>query len=137
MTTRSKSAFGNKDDIETAKQAGTIDAFDVLYLTNGEVGWINKAGETVISTPRTQNDIVIDGASDIGVENGTIVEAGKSLDEIAGMILQNLIPGIVSYVNRVIGNENPDITSQLEQCLASAKTYTDASIASALEITEF
>ena len=31
-----KHAFGSKENIETAKAAGTIDAYDVLHLSNGK-----------------------------------------------------------------------------------------------------
>lgn len=37
----SKHAFGSKANIETAKEAGTINERDVLFLDNREIGWID------------------------------------------------------------------------------------------------
>lgn len=63
MANLSKHAFGSKANIETAKQEGKIDAYDVLFLDNGETGWIDKDGETQLATPRTQTPIVVNGVT--------------------------------------------------------------------------
>lgn len=85
-------AFGNKTGIEAAKEAGTINAYDILYLGDTqEIGWIDKEGETVISTARTQSPIVVNGVTGLGVANGTTIDAGKSIDEIVKMLVQKPI----------------------------------------------
>ena len=49
---RSKHAFGNSGNVESALNSGKIDAYDILYLdgdTNEpKIGWVNKEGKTVI-----------------------------------------------------------------------------------------
>ena len=92
MANMSKAAFGSKDNIETAKSAGTIDEYDVLYLDNGEIGWIDKNKNTVISTTRTQEDIEVNGVTGLGIENGGTIPSGKSLDEIVKMLVQKAVP---------------------------------------------
>ena len=91
MAMTSKAAFGAKEDIETAKSNNTIDEYDILYLDNQEIGWIDKNGDTVISTVRTQNDIEINGVTGLGVNNGDTIPAGKSFDEIIKMLVQKPI----------------------------------------------
>jgi len=47
MADRAKHAFGNLADVEKALQAGTINAYDILFLdgdTEPKVGWIDKNG---------------------------------------------------------------------------------------------
>lgn len=86
MATLSKSAFGSKENLEAAKSAGKVDAFDVAYLTNGEIAWIAKDGSTKFNTPRTQVEVTVSG---IG-ENIT-VPAGSTLDEIVDVIANTLM----------------------------------------------
>lgn len=150
MANMSKNAFGSRENIEAAKASGAINEYDILYLDNGEIGWLDKAKNTVINTPRTQDDITVFGASDIGMEDGSVIESGKTLDEVAVMIFKDMVPSILAYINKSIGNESPDITNQLEQCLTESKEYTDSLVANlaseeyvnevvanSLEITEF
>lgn len=88
----SKHAFGAKANIETAKANKEIDEYDILYLDNGETGWIDKNGNTVIATPRTQSDIAVNGVTGLGIENGGTIPSGKSLDEIVKMLVQKAVP---------------------------------------------
>lgn len=88
----SKHAFGSKENISTAKQQGIIDEHDILYLDNREIGWIDKNGETVISTTRTQENISVNGVTGLGIDNGGVIPSGKSLDEIVKMLVQKAVP---------------------------------------------
>lgn len=49
---RSKHAFGQLERVDSAINSGTIDAYDILFLTdaNGKpyVGWVDKNGEKVV-----------------------------------------------------------------------------------------
>lgn len=92
MANLSKHAFGSKANIETAKQEGKIDAYDVLFLDNGETGWIDKDGETQLATPRTQTPIVVNGVTGLGIADKETIPAGKSLEEIVKMLVQKPIP---------------------------------------------
>lgn len=54
---KSKHAFGSTEGIDGALQAGTIDAFDILFLdgdTNPKIGWIDKDGNKVIVEDKKQ-----------------------------------------------------------------------------------
>ena len=99
-----KHAFGSKENIEAAKTAGTIDAYDVLHLSNGEMGWIAADGSTVINTPRTQNDITVNGVTGLGIGNGQVISAGSSIDEIVKMLVQKAVAA--TYTKPSLGLAN-------------------------------
>lgn len=51
MANKAKHAFGASSSVDAALQAGTIDAYDILFLdgdTAPKVGWIDKNGNKVI-----------------------------------------------------------------------------------------
>ena len=53
---KAKHAFGNSDSIESAKQSGKIDNFDILFLdgaTDPKIGWLDAQGNTVIVPNKT------------------------------------------------------------------------------------
>lgn len=49
MAEKARHAFGSEANIQNALDAGKIDAFDILFLDEKKVGWINKQGEVVIA----------------------------------------------------------------------------------------
>lgn len=49
MANKAKHAFGSEAKIQEALAAGTIDAYDILFLDEKKVGWITKNGEVVIA----------------------------------------------------------------------------------------
>lgn len=51
MAQKARHAFGLSSNIDSALEAGTIDAYDILFLDgDGEakIGWIDKSGKKVI-----------------------------------------------------------------------------------------
>ena len=71
MAERARHAFGNSQNLEAAKQANKIDAFDILFLdgdTDPKVGWLDANGETKIVD--TNKVVVVEGESlpETGVE---------------------------------------------------------------------
>lgn len=49
MAEKARHAFGSEANIKNALDAGKIDTFDILFLDEKKVGWINKQGEVVIA----------------------------------------------------------------------------------------
>lgn len=124
MALMSKNAFGDKAKIETAKSAGTIDEYDVLYLSNGEIGWIDKNKHTVINTPRTQADVTAECVESFDETDGNVVKAGKTLDDVVALLTQKIIPQVKT------------------DALEIAKEYTDTAVStsagsSGTEVVEF
>lgn len=66
MANRARHAFGTLERIDVALSAGTIDAYDILFVKdeNGKpyVGWIDKDGEKVIVQEEEQI-VVVEGDS--------------------------------------------------------------------------
>lgn len=109
-----KHAFGSKDRIESAKTSGAIDAYDVLHLDNGEMGWINADGETVINTPRTQTDIKVNGVTGLGIGNGETIAAGASIDDIVKMLVQKAVPASYTKPTLALANNGGQASGNVE-----------------------
>lgn len=114
MANLSKHAFGAKENIETAKANGSIDAFDVIFMTNGEMGWVDKDNNTVINTPRTQTDITVNGVTSLGINNGATIAAGASIDEIVKMLVQKAIPATYTKPTLAIANNGGQASGNIE-----------------------
>lgn len=99
-----KHAFGSKENIDAAKASGAIDAYDVLHLSNGEIAWIDKDNNTVINTPRTQTDIVVNGVTGLGIGNGETISAGATIDDLVRMLVQKPVPA--SYTKPTVSLSN-------------------------------
>lgn len=99
-----KHAFGSKENIETAKAAGAIDAYDILHLSNGEIAWLDKDNNTVINTPRTQTNITVNGVTGLGIGNGETISAGATIDDIVRMLVQKAVPA--SYTKPTLSLTN-------------------------------
>ena len=66
--TRSKHAFGSEANIDSALQQGVIDAFDILFLDEGKIGWIDKSGSKVILEDKEQV-VLLDSLPETGLSN--------------------------------------------------------------------
>lgn len=113
-TKMTRHAFGAKENIETAKASGAIDAFDMLHLSNGEFAWLDKDGNTVINTPRTQADITVNGVTGLGINNGSTIKAGASIDEIVKMLVQKPIPASYTRPSVSLGNNGGQAAGNVE-----------------------
>lgn len=109
-----KHAFGAKENIEAAKASGAVDAYDVLHLTNGEIAWIDKDNNTVFNTPRTQNDIVVNGVTGLGVSNGSTIAAGTTIDDIVKMLVQKPIDATYTKPKVTLANNNGQASGNVE-----------------------
>lgn len=115
MANLSKSAFGTKANIAAALEAGTIDEYDVLYLGDTqEIGWIDKNGEAVISTARTQDAITVNGVTGLGIGNGETIPSGKSLDEIVKMLVQKAVPATYTRPSVSVANNGGQANGNVE-----------------------
>lgn len=140
MATMSKNAFGSKANIEAAKAAGTIDQYDVLYLDTQEIGWIDKNGNTVMSTTRTQSPIEVNGVDGLGIGDGEIIPAGTSVDDIVRMLVQKAIPATyakpVAYLTNYGGQASGNVESgtSITPKLRATFTQNDAGDLSSISI---
>lgn len=66
MANMAKHAFGSEARVSQAISEGKLDAFDILFLEEKKVGWVNKKGEVVIAEGK--NNVV--RVETLPVENG-------------------------------------------------------------------
>lgn len=140
MANNVKHAFGAKENIETAKQNGAINAYDVLHLDNGEFGWLDSEGNTVIHAERTQKAHTLNGTSLGALQNGESIPAGKTLDEIVAMITQKAVPATYTKPTVSIANNggqasgNVETGSTISPKLKATFTQNDAGAMTAISI---
>lgn len=114
MPTISKHAFGSKENIEAAKASGAINERDILFLDNREVGWIDKNGNTVMSTSRTQEAVTVNGVTGLGIANGETIPAGISFDEFVKMVVQKAIPATYTKPTLSLANNGGQASGNVE-----------------------
>ena len=140
MALNSKHAFGSKENIDSAKSNGAIDAHDVLFLDNREIGWIAKDGSTVISTSRTQEAITVNGVTGLGIADGAVVPAGTSFDDLVKMLIQKPIPATYTKPSISLANNggqasgNVEAGSSITPKLKATFTQNDAGAMTSIEI---
>lgn len=114
MSNLSKHAFGSKENVETAKQNGSIDEYDVLFLDNGEIGWIDKEKNTVINTPRTQSAHTLNGVTLGALANGDTIPSNVSFDEFVKMITEKAIPATYTKPTVSLANNGGQASGNVE-----------------------
>lgn len=67
MADRAKHAFGSEANVDTAIESGVLNAYDILFLNEKKIGWINKDGEKVILPKSIQvvNELPETGETDV------------------------------------------------------------------------
>ena len=141
MANLSKSAFGTKANIATALEAGTIDEYDILHLRDTrEIAWVDRDGEVVYSTSRTQEPITVNGVTGLGLDNGAVIPSGKSLDEIVKMLVQKPVAATYTKPTIAIANNggqasgNVEAGTSITPKLKATFTQNDAGALSAISI---
>ena len=140
MANTTKHAFGAKENIEAAKAAGTIDAYDVLHLSNGEMGWIDKDGKTVMHADRSQEAHTLNGATVGALQSGDTIPAGVTLDEFLKLITEKAIPATYTKPTLAIANNggqasgNVEAGSSITPKLKATFTQNDAGDLTAISI---
>lgn len=123
MATKSKHAFGSEANVDSAIQSGTIGAYDILFLSEGKIGWIDKNGNKVILEDKEQVVLVeslpASGAKDVLYICNNVVYLwdGSKFVSAGGA-----------------GNMTEDVINQkIESALDTAKAYADEQIAASAE----
>lgn len=114
MPNYSKHAFGAKENLPAAVEASKINEFDIAYLTNGEIAWVDGDKNIKVNTPRTQSAIEVNGVTGLGIENGATIEAGKTIDEIVKMLVQKAIPAVYTVPTLSLANYGGQTSGNVE-----------------------
>lgn len=114
MANVTKHAFGARENIETAKTAGTLNAYDMLHLDNGEMGWLDKDGNLVIHADRSQVAHTLNGTTLGSLQNGDTIPAGVTMDELLVMMTQKAIPATYTKPTVSIANNGGQAAGNVE-----------------------
>ena len=87
-----KIVTGKRENVESAIQSGKIDQYDMLWMDNDEMGWIDKNNVPHFSTSRTKEEITVNGVTGTGLADGATIPAGASLDDVVKMLVQKKVP---------------------------------------------
>lgn len=117
MAMKAKHAFGSEKNLQNALSAGKIDAYDILFLDEKKVGWVNKNGEVVIAEP------------DLSGIEADISQFESELATKANA--EEVEAKIAEKVNAVEVDEK--LEKVATESLASAKAYTDGKVEAAVK----
>ena len=128
---RSKHAFGSVKNLDTAIEAGKVDAFDILFLTdddgNAKIGWLNKQGQKVILEDKKQvltlQELPSSGETDALYVVGTklYVWDGEKFTAVSG----------------ADGVTEDTVDAKITTAKDEIKAYADEQIANAVTVVEF
>ena len=76
MALKSRHAFGSEVNIDSALERGLIDAYDILFLKEGKIGWIDAEGNKVILENKKQI-MTVDTLPEVGEDNVVYICGSK------------------------------------------------------------
>lgn len=124
MANRSRTAFGSEANIDSALSSGKIDAYDILFLDEKKIGWIDKNGQKVILENDKQVKVV-SAIPETGVEDVLyIVVDGTNSESIS---VSGYIWNGEKFVQTFSSNSNGTVNEET----------VDSKIEAALSIVEF
>lgn len=120
---KSRHAFGSEANIDSALDQGLIDAYDILFLKEGKIGWIDADGNKVILEDKKQV-VSVDVLPEIGEVDTVYICNAKfyfwngsefvpSIDEI-GVTAEEVDSKISSAVTKVKNEANTYTNKMIE-----------------------
>lgn len=111
---KSKSAFGSKENLQSALDSGVIDEYDRAYLSNGEIAWVDKDKNIVMNTPRTQESHTLNGVSIGALSDGDTLPSDITFDEFIKLISEKAIPATYTKPALNIANNGGQASGNVE-----------------------
>lgn len=130
-TMKSKHAFGSEANVDNALQQGIIDAYDVLFLSEGKIGWIDKNGNKVIPENKKQVLTVSELPETGDIEVIYLYNAKMYIWDGAEYVSPTVEGGVDETT------VDSKIDSAVQEVADAANAYTDSQIDAALEVVEF
>ena len=130
---KSKHAFGSEANVDSALASGKIDAYDILFLSEGKIGWIDANGNKVILEDKVQV-MMVDELPESGEEGILYVvnSIGYTWNDTE-----------FKPIAETTGLDESEVDAKIEAAnttvLETAKSYTDTQIqeVSAVKVVEF
>lgn len=128
---RSRHAFGSEANIDHALEQGLIDAYDILFLKEGKIGWIDAEGNKVILEDKT-GVVSVDELPETGNSNTVYIYDSK-------FYFWNGVEFVPAFDENGISESEIDakIDTAVSGIVDMANAYTDEQIANAVGIVEF
>ena len=124
---KSRHAFGSEANIDSAIDQGLIDAYDVLFLKEGKIGWINGDGQKVILEDKEQV-VTVDALPEVGKLNTVYIYDSKFYFWNGTEFATSTASGSV---------DETVVETKVNEAVETANAYTDEQIANAIGIIEF
>lgn len=130
---KSRHAFGSEKDVDSAIAEGKVDAYDILFLSEGKIGWIDKDGNKIILEGK-QQVITVDELPEIGESEVVYIYDSK-------FYFWNGSEFVTSASDSGLDESTVDSKIEIakEEMTNAARAYTDEQIAAAVavEVVEF
>ena len=125
---KSRHAFGAEANIDSALDQGLIDAYDILFLNEGKIGWIDKDGNKVILEDKDQV-ITVEALPEVGEPNIVYIYDSKF----------HFWNGTEFVTTNENGVNETVVNEKVAAAVQEANAYTDEQIAKAVitEVVEF
>ena len=126
---KSRHAFGSEANVDSALDQGLIDAYDILFLKEGKIGWIDANGNKVILDDKEQV-ITVESLPEVGKVNTVYICNSKLYFWDGTKFVTSISEGGMS-------EEAVDIkiNTAVSNVMDEASAYTDSKIEAVGEIT--
>lgn len=142
---KSRHAFGSEANIDSALDQGLIDAYDILFLKEGKIGWIDADGNKVILEDKKQV-VSVDALPEIGEVDTVYIWNAKfyfwngsefipSIDEI-GVTAEEVDSKISSAITNVKNEANTYTNKMIETVEAVKYEITDVPVGTLVNYSE-
>ena len=128
---KSKHAFGSEANIDAALAQGLIDEYDILFLSEGKIGWIDKDGNKVIIEDK-KHVVTVNYLPDTGDFN-TIYICNNKFYFWDGVRFTS--PSSDGNVNETVVDYKVNVAKN--EAIESANAYTDERLAETFVVVEF
>lgn len=92
MSMKTKVAYGNKTDIETALTAQTIDSGDLIITKDSEeLAFVKPDNTAMFIKSRSTQDYTLNGTDLGALKDGETIPEGTSIDDLLNMITQKAV----------------------------------------------
>jgi len=123
---KSRHAFGSLANVDSALDQGLIDAYDILFLKEGKIGWIDADGNKVILEDKAQV-VTVDVLPEVGEDNVVYIYNSKFYfwdgEKFAAP-------------EDIQGVSEEDVNEKVATAVSDANAYTDEKIEIVDEIAE-
>lgn len=129
---KSKHAFGSELNVDTALAQGLIDPYDILFLNEGKIGWIDRDGNKVILEDKNQV-VPVETLPETGDTSTVYIYNNKFYYWNGTEFVTPTVEGggvDESIVDQKIGEATQAVKEE-------ANSYTDEQIAAAISVVEF